>query len=387
MNNYLFLIGAGFNRDITDSDGINPPLSNDFFKVILNKREFNNEHTKQKLTPLFEFIQKVWHKSETDLQTHKLNLEEVYTYLQLKSLETKINPQFYIDIGESLTRVMSSCLKRFEIHCMGNPIYWNFGKILYNKKPTIITFNYDCIIENLIELASMPKGDIPAKFLHDFEVNEVIPDENIFYSHFTWKRPKHYGIEFDMLNLYQAGPSQYIDRKSFYSLEDNALSDWKILKLHGSLNWFRLTNILKYPTLTNELYKFYNENKNKTFLLEKDWWNLEPPDFNNCILQPLIITPVLYKHKDLETFPFNELWRHAYEELLNCKKLVTIGYSFSSTDFNTKMLFLDAFSENSLDELIIVNPDRNIPKIVQALTNFSETPTICDNLTEFNNIF
>ena len=133
MSNHLFLIGAGFNRDLTDSDGINPPLSNDFFKVILNKREFNNEHTKQELTPLFEFIQKVWHKSETDLQTHQLNLEEVYTYLQLKSLETKINPQFYIDINESLTRVMSSCLKSFEIHCMGNPIYWNFGKILHDK--------------------------------------------------------------------------------------------------------------------------------------------------------------------------------------------------------------------------------------------------------------
>jgi len=387
MSNYLFLLGAGFNKDITDFDSINPPLSNDFFNIILNMREFNNEHTKQKLIPLFELIQKVWHKSEIDLQSHQLNLEEVYTYLQLKSLEPKLNPQFYINIRELLTRAMSSCLKSFEIPCMRNPIYRNFGNILYHKKPTIITFNYDCIIERLIESASMPKRDIPTKFLHDFKINEVIPDENILYSHFKWKRPMHYGFEFDMLNLYQAGPSQCIEGKSFYSLNGNTLSDWKILKLHGSLNWFQLTNILRYPTLENELYKFYNENKNKIFLLEENWWNLEPPDFNNWILQPLIITPVLYKNKDLESFPFNDLWRYAYEELLNCNKLVTVGYSFSSTDFNTKMLFLDAFSENSLDELIIVNPDPKIPKKVQTLTNFNKKPIICDNLTELNNIF
>lgn len=387
MSNNLFLFGAGFNRDITDFDGINSPLSNDFFKVFLNKREFKNEHIKQKLTPLLEIIQKVWHKSEIDLKIHQLNLEEVYTYLQLKSLDSKKKTQFYINILESLTRVMSRCLKGFEIHCMRNPIYLNFGRMLYNKKPTIITFNYDCMLERLIELASMPSRDIPENFFHDFEDNEEISGENVLYSHFNWNRPKHYGIEFDMLNLYQAGPGQYVDRKRFYSLEGNTLSNWKILKLHGSLNWFRLTNKLRYPTLTNELYKFYNDNKSKIFLFEKEWWGLEPPDFNNWILQPLIITPVLYKHKDLENFPFNDLWRQAYEELLNCRKLVTIGYSFSSTDFVTKMLFLDAFSENSLDELIIVDPDPNIPKIVQVLTNFSKAPIICDNLTEFNDIF
>ena len=93
--------------------------------------------------------------------------------------------------------------------------------------------------------------------------------------------------------------------------------------------------------------------------------------------EPIIITPDLQK---TYYFPghvyekvFSILWHKAKESLSTCESIVIIGYSFPPTDFYTKKLFLESFSNNSkLKEVILVNPDKNLLSVVGNLCHFAE---------------
>ena len=80
---------------------------------------------------------------------------------------------------------------------------------------------------------------------------------------------------------------------------------------------------------------------------------------------------------------FTNLWRKARESLSKCESLTIIGYSFPSTDFYTKKLFLESFSKNNkLKELILVNPDKNICQKVKELCHFDQV-VYFENLEKF----
>jgi hypothetical protein len=72
------------------------------------------------------------------------------------------------------------------------------------------------------------------------------------------------------------------------------------------------------------------------------------------------------------------LWKRAGEALAECKRLVVIGYSFSSTDFRTKKLFLESFSSNNLQELIVVNPHKSIVETAEKLCHFKNAKVFPD---------
>lgn len=76
------------------------------------------------------------------------------------------------------------------------------------------------------------------------------------------------------------------------------------------------------------------------------------------------------------------MWKKAKDALSCCKNLIVIGYSFPPTDFMTRRLFLEAFSNKTLNELIVVNPQRAAVKKVQNLCHFKK-PTRFTNLDEY----
>ncbi len=388
--NTLFLLGAGFNQSVEDWNGLKPPLANNFFQTILKSEKFTDKAYFEKLKPLYTFIQDHWKKSKDDLLKNPFNLEDIFTFLQLKinEIDYATNPKEHlqlVNINFQLKNLLASFLKEFEIHCYKSEDLRVFTKLIWRKKPNIITFNYDCILEALIELVSMPRSEIPKSF-YDIDLRKrlsKIPNELITYSHFNWNRPLSYGIKFNKVQLYQSGTPIYIDRNKFYNIPDNALYEWKILKLHGSLNWFKVLPIYKYSTPKNKDQKLINQ----IVLINGFWWINEPPDLNGWMLDPLIITPVLYKNDLIQQNPFKELWNLAKLYLEQCKQLIIIGYSFSQTDFSIKKLFLDVFSKNKLEELIIVNPDKSAAQIAVDFTHFDKAPTLCKDINEFLQVY
>ncbi len=82
-----------------------------------------------------------------------------------------------------------------------------------------------------------------------------------------------------------------------------------------------------------------------------------------------------------------EIWERAYKELSTCKRLIVGGYSFPPTDFNTKRLFLEAFSEHSVEEIIVINPITSVVQIVKDLCHFKKPVLVCRDLEEFISLY
>ena len=124
------------------------------------------------------------------------------------------------------------------------------------------------------------------------------------------------------------------------------------------------------------------EKKGKTLLFEGSWWFNEAPDLYGIIIEPIIITPVV--HKQIHQTPIiATIWQKAGEELAGCKRLVVAGYSFPPTDFHTRRLFLEAFSNHSPEEIIIVNPDTRVVQLAKDLCHFRKPVLACKDLDEF----
>jgi len=198
----------------------------------------------------------------------------------------------------------------------------------------------------------------------------VTNDELISYSHHNWNRPLGYGVKFDEVQLQQAGPSKYVRGSRFYT--QNKLYDWAILKLHGSLNWFHYLPIRKYPAFDPKDKELSEDKLQEVILVDGHWWFNDPPDLRGWLIDPLIITPVLYKEQFYQHPVFSDIWKRAHDELSTCRRLVVIGYSFAPTDFNIKKLFLEAFCENTLEELVVVNPDTSVVRTVKELSHFQK---------------
>ena len=60
MADTVCMFGAGINRSIHDGNGLLPPLSTDFFQQALRHHRIRDDHYKEKLTPVFEYIARYW---------------------------------------------------------------------------------------------------------------------------------------------------------------------------------------------------------------------------------------------------------------------------------------------------------------------------------------
>lgn len=336
----------------------------------------------------------------------KFDIEECLTYIESQTREAEANHddeklQQLVDIEYLLIRLICEVLSEFNslippflqyepappnLERFGNCVsFKKLGEILYHQKPIMISFNWDDFIERSIEHASGISScykDAQASPIH------------MGYGSWNWNRALGYGIQFDQLpdpsNHHKLYPN-YLDGDRFYSR--NSLYSWYLLKLHGSLNWFRSLPYTPNSILRDkkeDLKKLFEERRNKILLHDATWvpefFSQGHPSLHNLYIHPLIITPILHKDKFLEDQLYSRLlkplWKKAKDALSCCKKLVVIGYSFPPTDFMTKRLFLEAFSTNTLDELIVVNPQKAAVTKVKNLRHFKK-PTRFTNLDEF----
>lgn len=384
MADIVYIFGAGINRDVKDWEGFSPPLATDFFQQTLRHGKFGDPHFFQILEPVFDYISQYWKHSKDDLKLVPFDLEACFTLLelQLEEVLAKGNREqilSLIEIHKRLTAFLAEYLNEFEVFAHSSELFLRLGKILYSEKPTIISFNYDTIIEAAIEMASGVNSNLPDTFLGHPRQDEV-PDGELPYSHFTWNRTLSYGVKFDEVQLQRAGVSTFVSGDRFYSHKDNKLFSPPLLKLHGSLNWFVYTGIIKYPVF--ETNSKADQKKGKTVLYRGHWWLNEAPDLNNIILHPIILTPVINKQIQGNAI-IQPLWEQAKYHLSTCKRLVVGGYSFPPTDFQTRRLFLEAFKNHTPEELIIINPDTSLVQLVKDLCHFKKPVLACKNLDEF----
>jgi len=393
VTDICYLLGAGLNQVIRNSDGVSPPLSKTFFQVASRMRKFADSHYQGKVKAVYEYIQRFWKLDRDDLARIPFDLEECFTLMELQFREAlfsgdtaKMNELSALLF--KLKSYLAELLSEFNAFASTSEEMLRFGEKLYVQRPTIITFNYDCFVESAIEGGSGVNIDIPREFSQAFTRSEdEVSEAELPYSHFNWNRPLGYGIKFDQVQLYRAGIGRFVPGDRFYAHPANRLYSWRVLKLHGSLNWFRYLPIRKYPALGERKQDLSEGQQQEVILVEGDWWFNEPPDLGGWYIDPLIITPTLYKEEYFRDPQFGRvftpLWKMAREALSQCRRLVVIGYSFPPTDFPTRKLFLESFSERSPEEVIVVSPDTSIVQTVKDLCHFRKPVMVCRDLAEF----
>lgn len=375
LPNVVYLFGAGVNQVVEDWDGLSPPLLSNFFNVALSMRRFRDDYYSRQLESVYGYIEKYFRKTKDALAKSPFDLETCFTLLeqQIKRAESENKKEEYqklIKINFQLISFIAEVLSEFEHFAVTSYIMRNLGRVIFYEKPVILTFNYDCLMEAVLETISGVNPNVPKSFIEHTPESEEIPDDLLVYSHCNWNRPLAYGFRFDEIQLQQAGVSKFVEGSRFYSIPQNQLYKEPLLKLHGSLNWFKYLPFRSYPVFLDEPEPKLGEKESNIILKRGTWWFGRPPDHDGWFIDPIIVTPVLYKDKYYNQKPFVETWEQARSALSHCDKLVVVGYSFSPSDFTTKQLFLESFISDNLKELVVVNPNHDLVKVIRELCHF-----------------
>jgi hypothetical protein len=391
MSKTVFVLGAGFNQFLekrfqvsSSSDNsklslnvpskevwCSPPMSNNFFEHVLKieSSRFNLMYGIKE--EVLNYIEGFFQYTKHDLMTKNFDLEHLFSLLdkQLNEAKEQDNKNLYIRLKKIQRHIVYAFGEVFfelewQLPEKGREILKKFGEIIYKTNSDVITFNYDCLAERGIELAS---GEIGQKYKHG----------RPFYN---WSRYANYRVPFTRLRLngpnYWFGTNGRNEASSFYKnyCEQNYKSNF--LKLHGSYNWFKYDEfLLTNPTdkglikgdilpVSDKIKSLPESLKNEILCFNADWqWGTNPVwsiHSDKHALEPLIIPPIYNKEKRIQKGIFSELWQIAKKILKNCEEVVFIGYSFPNTDSDAETLFKEALAINKNIKVTIVNPDDSI---------------------------
>jgi len=209
-----------------------------------------------------------------------------------------------------------------KIQTTGPEYYKNFWKELFKREnaytslPTIITFNYDLVLErSLFQVLLNKYYDVNN---NPFPGNGI----NIKYHYEAFKGWTH------SVRYCTFGPPNRTSGSCLEPIENSTPSnfiDIEILKLHGSLN---------FP--------------------EKKLKDNTPVSPTNVVENPYILPPIINK---LSTNKAEKMWRVALTRLRENKNVVIVGYSLPQTEIYMQYFLKTALGPNlNLDKIFVFDP-------------------------------
>ena len=279
--NDVFVLGAGFSKAISPS----MPLMYELSECVSpnNKQYFVNDF-EQRLTYLSQFFP--W-KSEKEY--HK----DLSDFLDLTD-----------KIKVSLQKVQNEVLQN--LHA---PWMLDLVESWHNEKSTIITFNYDTIIEQVLE----------KNFATEMDYCYPIPLSN------------------------PAG-------RNTSTIAGTPKDTFKLFKLHGSLNWYYSGNS-----------SYFGETIYLDYSIEsKTPYDQKRLVQNNLVDKvPLIVPPTTEKNSFFSNETIRSLWQLARIELSKAKRIYFFGYSLPQTDLMVQFMFNSSI-DYSKCRIIVVNTDTTV---------------------------
>lgn len=207
----------------------------------------------------------------------------------------------------------------------GPSVYRDFWKNLFEwssisrEIPTIITFNYDLVLE---------------RSLFQILYNKIFDSNNRPFPYHEIAIKYHYGKLEEQLFLVKG--THFSKKATLETYQGTTVEPVKetanigrsaaleILKLHGSLNFPN-------PKTSNE-----------------------PFSYVNAVDDPYILPPVFNK---LSTNNINEIWRVALQRLRSAKRIVIVGYSLPRTDIYMQYFLKSALGPNvDLNRISVFDP-------------------------------
>lgn len=341
----VFVLGAGATRGCSfvkpAMGGCLPPLDGDFFtqlqriksakhqllvssvvKDVVKLFGLNFDVTMETVfTTLDHTIRMVELKGETrgfrldDLRAMRANLLQAVAAILEESLTEK-------DAAGNSTLKLRQC-----------DYFKEFVQKVLEPEDTVITFNYDCVIDS---------------HLHDYGENK-------------WNARYGYGLNLGARGKSLEGDKAWSPKINPATKETTV----KLFKLHGSLH-FDVTGA--------------DKQKYKVKLKQRPYTNQ-----GRGLMHFTIIPPEWYKRFDRGFF--SDIWNAAADAIYRTDRLVFIGYSLPITDMHATALFRTSINKSGLTSLVVVNPDRatrrRIRSVVQSGISESSRVLSFDTLSEF----
>src|SRR6266550_1657558 len=181
-----YVFGAGLNKAVRNWDHASPPLATDFFQILLTLPKFSHEGSplQKQLSAVFDYINRYWRLSPEHLKTVPFDLEKCFTLIDLQFREAlqegrQDDANHLRDVAFRLKSALAETFSEFDHHFF--PTMYDFGRVLWNQRPTMITFNYDTYLEQALESGSgVNVSGHPAMFDPMGGPREFTPEELVY---------------------------------------------------------------------------------------------------------------------------------------------------------------------------------------------------------------
>lgn len=352
----LFVLGAGTSHP----DGV--PLQRHILPIILNDGEIGNSEIGK---IVIQFIKDNFVYDEVSKDYP--HLESVFLYLdyfirQNESLSKAYPNSSIHEIKEYLIKLIHHIVNKQTDQ--KSSVYHKFWDAVEkrNTNISVITLNYDTLLEQAFEHLYNRVGYI------DYAIHLMNYDKSKELSFFNfWINPL---------------------KPITTEINSNPVP-FKIIKLHGSLNW-KYCNCCN-QTLLTPWDRAIDLNKGKlTWYSEKANENFEyicPLDGTG--FETLILTPSFAQNLNRQVI--TQLMSEAGREIRSAKKIVFIGYSLSNADVHVKALFKKHIQKGT--EVVVINPrltkslelnyksiDSNVKFITSSFEEFVENENLLNNI-------
>jgi hypothetical protein len=329
----VLLFGAGASRGGLQANRLPPPVDRDFFYVA-NQLTGHGTPTLAK-----RVLRSVW---ELYNRVEGVGLEEYFREIETRAAisqiaKSKNKPKDWSrrqkDLEELIRRVYVQTTVDLSPAGPRPRTSSAHQAILEALTPgsTIVTFNYDLVIEEAFKSAAM------------------------------WNPHDGYGTKLAGATLEWA--RLWLERRSASHTQKSKVL---LLKLHGSLGWV---------SYKNGVVKL----KGRPYYVRKKTYesiSVLPPGWN----------------KKIHVNPYKGFWREARLRLEKCKSLMIVGYSLPETDLLAKALFSEvirmrAVRHSYLKRLVLVDPDSDVrAKFVRLFTPAVGPLGRIVQFTDINNI-
>ncbi|MFY9315781.1 MAG: SIR2 family protein [Burkholderiales bacterium] len=332
----VVLLGAGATRGAFSQERLPPPIDGEFFAAANQiSRHGTPEIAKRVLRSVWTLYGRV----------EGVGLEEYYRDIETRARISKFaktanKPKDW----SKRTRDLEELIRRVYVETTTDE-----GKS--GRRPRISTFHQSL-------LARLPKHSTIITFNYDLVIEEAFPDASI------WNPRDGYGMVFP-------GTTSDWTRKWFRDRNSppNVVSQVKLLKLHGSLGWGNYrSGAVK---LKARPYSVRDGKFEKVSVL--------PPGWN----------------KKIDVNPYKIFWREARLRLEQCSTLIVVGYSLPETDLLARALFAEAARmrvarDSFLKRLVLVDPNSDVRQKFVRLLNPTLGPTArvihFPSVTEFQRV-
>ncbi|KJF18061.1 hypothetical protein [Acidithrix ferrooxidans] len=232
----------------------------------------------------------------------------------------------------AVTRALVEVLQEAQISTLKNPLpRWleEFVVLMHRRQTTLVTLNNDTLFETALESAGVPteSGSVTAN------------------SCFGGLPPT---AESSNANTYQ---NLRVNGQNISSTPavSNSVNTLKLLKLHGSLDWYWVpgdltgTSLLRYPILTHFGQPTPDDNSE---------------DRRSAIpgREPFVVPPLMAKSRFFTNAVMRQLWQDAASALSKATRIVIIGYSLPEGDLAIRSLLADTLAEKDVD-VVVVDPN------------------------------